>query len=44
MSSSLGVVPVIMSDAGSTYAFDVDVEAGSKPVSVTVTGEEVKLC
>ncbi|ORY88501.1 hypothetical protein BCR35DRAFT_301656 [Leucosporidium creatinivorum] len=37
---SLGVVPVIVSDAGSTYAFEVDVEGGSKTASAM--GEEAK--
>lgn len=40
MGSSLGVVPVIVSDGGSTYAFEVDVEGGSRAASAM--GEEVK--
>lgn len=37
---SLGIVPVTVSDAGSTYAFDVDVEGGSR--SASAMGEEGK--
>jgi hypothetical protein len=40
MSSSFAAMPVVVSDAGSTYAFDVDVEEGSR--SASATGEEGK--